>query len=190
MTPPQDPTPDPAEKGSSKVSSAADDGGLFADAGGPEFDAKAPAPEPDTLEEPRPLDLWDETKVKTMLTTQGEVVHAVIAADKGSEEWRYTEGDLRTIAPPLTNILNRYDATRAMAATSDELMVAIGFGHYAIRSYGQRRAALAAIAQGAGDGTVNAYPAEPAAAPAGGVDETEPADPEAETIPPLRGSRR
>jgi hypothetical protein len=58
----------------------------------------------------------------------------------------YTRDELRAIAPPLTRILNRYDATRAAAATGDELALLIGLTGYVGRSIEERRRALRALA--------------------------------------------
>lgn len=122
--------------------------GAFVAEPGPAFDAEAHAHEPEptpalALEEPPG---WQEEQVATLLRTQGLLVHQAIAVDKETEEWRYTEAELRAIGGPLTRILNRYDATRAAAGTGDELAVVIGLGGYVVRSYGVRRGALRAQA--------------------------------------------
>lgn len=112
--------------------------------GGPEFDPAAdPAPAAPIADALAGGPSWTETRVRALLTAKGELVHGVLAVDKTSTEWCYTQGDLEAIAPSLTRILNRYDATRAAAASGDELVVAIGFAGYAARSYSERRAALA-----------------------------------------------
>lgn len=153
------PKTSPDAEGSSKGSAAAPssdgalsnvralEGAFVADAG-PAFDADAHAHEPDptpglALEEPAG---WQEAQVTTLLRTQGLLVHQAIAVDKETDEWRYTEAELRAIGAPLTRILNRYDATRAAAGTGDELALVIGMGGYVVRSYGVRRDALRAQA--------------------------------------------
>lgn len=150
-------------EGSGTTSSEADDAGLFADGGGPKFEpGQAPKPEPAPAPAAAIVDVdWQESQVRSVLETQGHVLHSFVAIDKHeSEEWIYTRSDLAAIAPPLTRILNRYDVTRAAAGTSDELMVAVGFGGYAVRSWGQRRAALARHDDDQAD---DAVPGEPAA---------------------------
>ncbi|MTD43844.1 hypothetical protein GKE82_05875 [Conexibacter sp. W3-3-2] len=72
----------------------------------------------------------------------------------GDTDWVHTEADLSAIAPPLTRILNRYPATAAAAVMGDEVMLITGVGGYAVRSYLERKATLAARA---------AAPAEPLA---------------------------
>jgi hypothetical protein len=136
--------PDPSQD-SPEVSPQADSR-LQVDAG-PAFDAENrpagdPAPEPTMLPVPDLLPEWQEGQVRLLLTAKGSALHAVLAVDSESEEWAYTEADLEAIAPPLTNILNRYEPTRAAAGAGDELAVAIGFGGYAARSWRERMAAI------------------------------------------------
>lgn len=141
---------------------------LIGDAG-PEFD---PAAEPASSPLAGALDGaggedWKEARVRGLLNAKGELVHGVLAVDKSSTEWRYTAADLDVIAPALTRILNRYDATRAAAAAGDELVVAVGFAGYAARSYGERRLALQLRALAAGE---QPQPEESTAAAAAAVD--------------------
>lgn len=173
MTPPTDPTPDPPESGNANPAAAAasstaspegspTSAAAFVADPGPAFDADAaadlPAPEP----APAPLDVeWDEATVKGLLTAQGEVLHMAIAADKDSDEWRYTRGDLSAIAPPLTRILNRHDVTRAAAGTGDELALIIGLTGYVGRSIAERRVALAQHAEDEGPQPITGIAAEP-----------------------------
>lgn len=130
--------------GSSAGSSSARRAGAFADAG-PAFDPGAPPP--DVEAPPEPVDdggllvLWERDRVELLLRGQGEVVHTALAVDKESQEWRYTDGELDTIAPPLTNILNRYEPTRAAAVLGDEIALIVGLSGYVGRSVAARRAA-------------------------------------------------
>lgn len=119
---------------------------LFDDPG-PAFnpEAAAAAPPPPAPDEPAPdSGGWDEDRVRMWLGVKGQALHGFLAVDPDSTEWIYTEQDLQMIAGPLARILNRYDATAALAEASDEASVAIGFGGYALRSYGERKAALRA----------------------------------------------
>lgn len=117
-------------------------GGVFIGDPGPAFDAKAagdaPTPAP---AEPIPWLQWEEDTVRGVLTAQGAAVHLAIGV--GDEDWLYVKSELDTIAPPLTRILNTYDATRAAAAGGDAIAAAIGFGAYGMRSIMERRAVLA-----------------------------------------------
>jgi hypothetical protein len=139
-SPPPDP-PSPSEKSDDQVSSTGSSAGseFFADAG-PSFDAEAPPAPPVVDEAPIAL-AWDVEVVKGCLTAQGQVLHTVIA--KADEEWLYTRDELHAIAPPLTRILNRYDATRAAAGTGDEIALLLGLTGYVGRSVKARRAVLA-----------------------------------------------
>jgi hypothetical protein len=151
-SPSQDPTsptpsPSPSAGGSSRGSSRAsgfsvDPGPAFDDGGRPVSAEPELAPAGELHALPEPPALWEEQRVRFLLTAKGSALHALVAVDPDSGEWRYTEADLQAIAPPLTSILNRYDATRAAAAAGDELAVAIGFGGYAARSWRERRHAL------------------------------------------------
>jgi hypothetical protein len=135
-----------SEKGS--ASSRRRPSGLVGDAG-PTFNAEraGDAPPPAELHAlPEPLPGWEEPQVRTILGAQGLVVHNAIAVEKEGEEWVYTKAELDTIAPPLTRILNRYDATRAAAGTGDELALVIGLTGYVGRSWVERRRALALLA--------------------------------------------
>lgn len=142
------PSPGPAPSAGSSTGSSA---GRFAVDPGPAFDAgdrpqtePAPAPEPEAA--PADVDLWDERRVRALLTAKGAVLHGLVAVDKGSTEWSYTEADLAAIAPPLTAILNRYEPTRAAAHAGDELALVVGLAGYAGRSIRERREALAQLA--------------------------------------------
>ena len=78
----------------------------------------------------------EEEKVRTVLFNVGDGVHAI--AGVGDYDWVMTQRDLDRIAPPLTRILNRYDAAKVAAGYSDELAVLIGAGLYGWRSMLER----------------------------------------------------
>lgn len=106
--------------------------------------AEAP-PEPGQLHAlPEPLPEWEEETVRSILNAQGGALHAL--AGVSEDDWVYTQTELAAIAPPLTRILNRYDATRAAAGTGDELALLIGMSGYVGRSIAERRRVLAALA--------------------------------------------
>jgi hypothetical protein len=150
---PDDPSPHPetpsrtrrsgGEAADSSKGSAASSP-FVADAGA--FDPDAPAAEPSPAAGgaelhalPTLLPEWEEQSVRSVLTAKGAALHTLIAVDKESDEWRYTETDLNAIAPPLTRILNRYDATRAAAGTADEIALIVGLSGYVGRSVRTRR---------------------------------------------------
>lgn len=104
-----------------------------------------------------------EDKVRSVLFVGGDGLHAI--AGVGEYDWVMTQRDLERIAPPLTRILNRYDAAKVAAGYSDELSVVVGFGLYGWRSMLERVAVLRA--QEAGAPTQReAAPSRPAPAPA------------------------
>jgi hypothetical protein len=142
-------------------------GSFVADAG-PEFDPEQapPAPDVDPAETPGVfLEEWDEQRIREFLELQGEITHAFLAVDDQDDDtWLQTERDLRAIAPPLTRIFNRYDATRAAAAAGDEILLASGIARYASRNYMRRRRYLAARAA-QGPRPITGVPAEPGAGP-------------------------
>lgn len=117
----------------------------FVDDAGPEFDPKL-SPEPPELElDPEfsdvdPEDLgWDEKQIKELLTTQGNGTNWLLRLDVDDDTWKHTQDDLAAIAPPLTRILNRFDATRAAAAAGDELALGTALFNYGARNVTQRR---------------------------------------------------
>lgn len=148
-TPPR--SPNGGAPAASAPSSRASSAGRFTVDAGPAFDAGDRPEPPDTQPPLEPgselavVELWDERRVRQLLTAKGAIVHHLAAVDPQSTEWSYTQRDLETIAPPLTAILNRYDATRAAAAAGDEMALAIGLGGYVVRSVGERRHAIARL---------------------------------------------
>lgn len=83
-----------------------------------------------------------EEQVHSVLFTAGDGVHAV--AGVGEYDWVMTQRDLDRIAPPLTRVLNRYDAAKVAAAYSDEFALLMGVGLYGWRSMLERVAVLRA----------------------------------------------
>jgi hypothetical protein len=135
-------------RASSTASSRASD--FVGDAGPPHDPGKAaPAPEAEPAGElhalPEPTLIWEEDRVRQILTAQGAALHAF--AGVGEQDWLYTETDLLAITAPLTSILNRYPTTRAAAGAGDELALAIGLGGYVGRSWQERKAALDELAE-------------------------------------------
>lgn len=137
-----------AEDSSTGSSAATSD--FIADPG-PEFDPKQAGQDATDRDADRLLSVapggetgieveWDPAAVKSMLQAQGAAVHAV--AGKAEEDWAYTSQELSAIAPPLTRILNRYDATRVAAATGDEFALLLGLTGHTMRSLQERKAAL------------------------------------------------
>jgi hypothetical protein len=115
---------------------------------GPDFDPDTPGAEPPPAPEPEPVaglpePEWDEESIRRWLLVQGELTHSVIGL--AENEWRHTEADLKSIAGPLSRILNRYDTTRAVAAYNDPLSVVFGTSMYAIRSINERRVIVAEL---------------------------------------------
>lgn len=146
-SPSQDPSPAGGEARSESSPPASSATADFIADPGPAFDPeRAPAaPAVDVDEEPPAgEDEWDVARVRELLELQGEVTHAALAVGADDETtWIHTERDLRAIAPPLTRILNRYDATRAAAAAGDELLLAAALGRYGIRNFKTRRRLIA-----------------------------------------------
>lgn len=142
---PKSPEGRDGEEDSSTASSTAS-ASPFVSEPGPDFDPEAGGGEPEATLTPLPeLDGWEEETVRSVLVAQGVLAHGAIGV--AETDWAYTEADLSAIAPPLTRILNRYDATRAAAGTGDELALMIGLGGYVSRSYRERVAALEDLAE-------------------------------------------
>ena len=123
--------------------SDADPDGFVSDAG-PEFDPEL-SPEPPELElvdpelEEELSEGWEEKQVREILTTQGSATNFFLRLHPDDETWKHTEEDLSAIAPPLTRILNRYDATRALSAAGDEVVLGTALFNYGARNVTQRR---------------------------------------------------
>ena len=136
--------------GSSPVSSGseflADPGHEFLADPGPEFDPKRAPAAPEVEPELVAVEEWEEKQVRELLTLQGEIAHAFLSAGEDDKDtWIHTERDLNAIAPPLTRIMNRYDAMRAAAAAGDEILLASAVSRYGARNYIKRRRYIAAI---------------------------------------------
>jgi ABC-type Fe3+ transport system substrate-binding protein len=119
------------------------DDDFVADAG-PEFDPRL-SPEPPDIELVDPeladeLDIgWTESQIRDLLFTQGSATNFFFRLDPEDDTWKHTEDDLKAIAPPLTRILNRYDATRAAAAAGDEIALGTALFNYGARNVTKRR---------------------------------------------------
>jgi len=141
-------TPSPSRAaGSSEGSSAAD--GFLADPG-PDFDPEQTpeAPEPEISPEQEALEGWSEDTIRSLLTVQGNATHALLrVGPDDADTWKHTEDDLRAIAPPLTRILNRYDATRAAAAAGDEIALGAALAAYGAKNYTRRRRLIVQLRQ-------------------------------------------
>lgn len=124
------------------ASSAASSTSPYTAGPGPGFDPnKPPDIAPPQAEEKRsatggvavPEELWDEEKLRVWLTNAGDGLHELLGS--GDDElWRMTQRDCERIAPPLANVLNRYQPTQAVAQYSDAGAVALGFGIYGWRN--------------------------------------------------------
>jgi hypothetical protein len=175
---PESPSESPGDAAASSAASSKapsafveDPGPVFDEEAAAKWAAEQPEPVAPGLEErgelhalPTPLLEWERDRVEQLLRAQGAAAHALFGV--GAQDWAYTQEDLEAIAPPLTNILNRYDATRAAAAAGDELALAIAFGGYASRSYFERLAILRAQAAQP-DEPITGQPAEPGTGPEG-----------------------
>ena len=132
---------------------------------GPPFDLKhspqAPTLKPDELAA-QADERWQETTIKSLLTTQGNVAHHFLqATPEDHDTWKHTTDDLKAIAPPLTRILNRYDATRAAAAAGDEIALAAALAAYTGRNYTKRRRLIAGARDESGPQPITGVAADP-----------------------------
>lgn len=140
---------EPSGDSSTESGRASQTGDVFVADPGPAFQpGDAPEPEQPAAELhalPEPAPEWMEDTVRGLLSTKGELLHALVGV--ADEDWRYTEVDLQAIAPPLTRILNRYPATAAAAAFGDPMLLAVAMSAYGIRSARERSEMLQAIAE-------------------------------------------
>lgn len=168
--------------GSADSSTSNGSGSGFVTDPGPAHDADA-APPPQEAPAADVLDglAWDTDVVKGLLTAQGQALHTF--AGRAESDWVYTRDELRAIAPPLTRILNRYDATRAAAATGDELALLLGLTGYVGRSIDERRKALRALHDDGADDLVDVPVYGPQDRPADFDDD----DDELRDTPPIAG---
>jgi hypothetical protein len=126
---------------SSPDSSAAADP-FLADRGQP-FDAEtsseeAAAAAADLPDVPVDLDLvlWTATRVRRLLTIQGQVTHTFVGV--AEHDWLWQENELAMICEPLAEFANRTPALAALAHLSDDAAIGAGFLSYALRSYRER----------------------------------------------------
>lgn len=141
----QNPPSPPAVGGSGTDSSASE---FLADPG-PAFDPELSPAAPEVQLEDELVaepEGWREETIRNLLETQGRATHALLRVGPAdTETWKHTEDDLRSIAPPLTRMLNRYDATRAAAAAGDEIALGAALATYGARNYSKRRRLLAQL---------------------------------------------
>src|SRR6185312_15437551 len=83
-----------------------------------------------------------------VLSAKGELLHSLMAVgrklDVETDEWRYMDEDLNTIAPPLARIISRFPAAAtAVAAGGDPIAVGLGFIQYGTRSVAEAQYARA-----------------------------------------------
>jgi hypothetical protein len=160
---------------------------LIGDAG-PEFDPQTAPPSPELEEIDEELaeldEGWLEEQIRDLLVTQGSATNWLLRITPDDDSWIHTQEDLRSIAPPLTRILNRYDATRAAAAAGDEVALGAALFNYAARNYTKRRRIIARLQ--AIEEPVSGVPAgdyvphgAPAPAPAPGPEVYDEFDPDA-----------
>lgn len=120
---------------------------------GPEFDPSQANAESKERDKDRVLSVapggdagievqWDPKVMRGLLKAKGAALHSI--AGKAEQDWAYTSEELDAISVPLTNILNRYDATRAAAGTGDELAAILGLSGYAMRSVQERKVVIKA----------------------------------------------
>lgn len=152
QTPPS-PTPDEQDPSpvSETVSSTSEPGGLVDDAG-PAFTPGArPVREPATrtaAAKPGPKAVELEETIRSLLAGKGEILHGVFAVGPKvgleTDEWRYLQSELDTLAPPLARMIASMPAAAAaVAAGGDPIAIGAGFLGYGLRSIGERQAAVA-----------------------------------------------
>jgi hypothetical protein len=145
----QEPTPAPSVGDSSPASSVSE----FLSDPGPEFDPAEASSSSKERDKDRALSVapggdagievqWDPKVMRGLLKAKGAALHSI--AGKAENDWAYTSEELDAISVPLTNILNRYDATRAAAGTGDELAAILGLSGYAMRSIQERKPVIKA----------------------------------------------
>jgi hypothetical protein len=88
----------------------------------------------------------EEPKVRHALFVAGDGLHAAFGV--GEYDWLMTQRDLDRIAPPLTRIINRYEAAKIVAGFSDEAAVVMGVGLWGWRSVLERVAVIRAQERG------------------------------------------
>lgn len=133
------PSPPPAA-GSSRGSSAASSGPFLTDPGAG-FDPDTPPPEPTAAAEPDHLELvvWDTERMARSLRAQGAITHALVGAKdaygrRPAQDWLWQDHEIAAAAPAFAALANRFPASRAAAAVSDELGAGAALITYATRS--------------------------------------------------------
>ena len=161
----------PPSKNQEGASSAASStSSPYVGSAGPGFDPNKPpehAVQRDELDGEELVEEWQREQVEAWLTNAGDLAHAAIGI--AENEWKFTQTDLRRIGPSATRMLNRYQPTRAVAAYSDPMALAMGFGLYGWRSGLERVAELKArkeAAEGQVVATGHGAPLAPSPPPA------------------------
>jgi hypothetical protein len=85
---------------------------------------------------PAPDKTWSVGEVKTALLAISGTVDIVGGQAVGAQ-LTMTAQEVDTLAPPLTNIINRSPRLRAMGSASDAVLVIMGLGGYGVRVGGE-----------------------------------------------------
>lgn len=83
----------------------------------------------------------DESIVRSLLKGLGGAVGYVAGDDDVPEHWRFTDGELDALVPPLTRIINRRPQLARAVARGDEATVALVLAGYAGRNVAAGRKA-------------------------------------------------
>lgn len=151
-SPPPETSSDPAGSSSSPGSSGPTSSLGFAGTAFRKPDEAPPAATARSLEAddppapPPPPILWDDEKLRPILTGIGYALHSldpVASSPNAPELWKLTEDDAAAMAAPLARIANRYDTVRQVAGYSDELSIAVAAGPYIKRNLAERGRAKA-----------------------------------------------
>lgn len=79
---------------------------------------------------------WSVSEVKTALLAITGTVD-IVGGEAVGAQLTMTPAEVDTIAPPLTNIINRSPKLRAMGSASDAVLVVMGLGGYGVRVGGE-----------------------------------------------------
>ena len=76
-----------------------------------------------------------EPEIRGLLSELGKGVGAVVPGRAWiADAWAFTDDELDALTPPVTRIINRRPALRALAHKSDPLAVAFALGRYSLRN--------------------------------------------------------
>lgn len=96
---------------------------------GPQLENGAPPPS-DVAEVP----LVEVGEIADALRAIGATTHGLFGNPVVDDHWGFTEAEVSALAPPITSIVNRHAAARAIAQRSPELAVAMALGRWGIRN--------------------------------------------------------